>query len=253
MKILSLNIWGGRAGKENLLAFFKEQSNSVDIFCLQEVWSAPYEHLEGVNAGGVPIQHESIMMYAMQEIAEVLHEYEYFFHPHFMDNYGLLMLVHKRIKVKGSGEVWVHKDKDFIPEGDIGHHARNIQYVILENETAEITVCNFHGLWNGKGKVDSEARLLQSNKIVSFTSQYQHVVLCGDFNLLLDTESVRKIEEGGFRNMIREHKVTSTRTSFYTKPEKFADYVFVSNGTSVKNFEVLTDEVSDHAPLLVEI
>lgn len=55
------------------------------------------------------------------------------------------------------------------------------------------------------------------------------------------------------RNLIREYGITSTRTSFYQKPEKHADYVFVSEGISVKAFTVLPDEVSDHAPLLLAI
>jgi len=47
--------------------------------------------------------------------------------------------------------------------------------------------------------------------------------------------------------------VSSTRTSFYTKPEKHADYAFVTKGISVTDFKVLPDEVSDHAPLLIEV
>jgi endonuclease/exonuclease/phosphatase family metal-dependent hydrolase len=53
-------------------------------------------------------------------------------------------------------------------------------------------------------------------------------------------------------NLVREHNVQSTRTSFYTKPDKFADYVFVTPDISVRNFKVLPDEVSDHAALYVE-
>jgi endonuclease/exonuclease/phosphatase family metal-dependent hydrolase len=57
--------------------------------------------------------------------------------------------------------------------------------------------------------------------------------------------------EDGMRNLIREYKITSTRTSFYPKTEKFADYFFVSPEVQVNDFQVLPDEVSDHAPLLL--
>jgi endonuclease/exonuclease/phosphatase family metal-dependent hydrolase len=40
--------------------------------------------------------------------------------------------------------------------------------------------------------------------------------------------------------------------SFYEKPEKFADYMFVSKGIAVRDFQVLPDEVSDHAPLFLD-
>jgi len=53
-------------------------------------------------------------------------------------------------------------------------------------------------------------------------------------------------------NLIKKHKVTSTRTSFYPRKEKYADYVFTSPDITVNKFEVLQDEVSDHAPILVE-
>lgn len=45
MKLISLNTWGGRAGKEELLAFF-ERHRDIDIFCLQEIWSAPYNDMD---------------------------------------------------------------------------------------------------------------------------------------------------------------------------------------------------------------
>ncbi|MEK7201275.1 MAG: endonuclease/exonuclease/phosphatase family protein, partial [Patescibacteria group bacterium] len=65
-------------------------------------------------------------------------------------------------------------------------------------------------------------------------------------------ESVSRIEAAGLRNLIKEYHVTSPRTSHYTKPEKFADYAFVSAEVTVEDFKVLPDEVSDHAPLYLE-
>lgn len=168
------------------------------------------------------------------------------------------MLVNKNLSITEEGEVFVYKHKGYKPEGDVGNHARNIQYVTIQTAAGPITVINFHGLWTGagvgKGKKDSPERLEQSTKILEFAKNIQHpFILCGDFNLLPDTESIRKFEDAGLRNLIREHKVTSTRTSFYTKPQKFADYVFVSTGIILKDFKVLPDEVSDHTPLFIEI
>lgn len=53
-------------------------------------------------------------------------------------------------------------------------------------------------------------------------------------------------------NLISEYNVTSTRSSLYTKEEKFADYTFISKGIAVQGFRVLQDVVSDHLPLLLE-
>lgn len=258
MRIISLNTWGGRAGKEKLLEFFRKHADTIDIFCLQEVWSAPYMYLEGYEAGGLKIDHSQIMVYGLQEISDALSNHTAFFRPHHLDNYGLLMLVNKKLSVTEEGDVFVYKHKGYKPEGDVGNNARNIQYVTVEAKSGPVTVINFHGLWTGTGvgvgKKDSPERLEQSDRILEFTKKLQNpFVLCGDFNLLPDTESIKKFEDAGLRNLIREFGVTSTRTSFYTKPVKFADYVFISDGVNLKDFKVLPHEVSDHAPMLIEV
>ena len=112
---------------------------------------------------------------------------------------------------------------------------------------------NLHGHWTGKNKGDVPARLEQSRTILETLGLFGSTptVLCGDFNLVPDTDSIRMIETK-MRNLVVEHGVTSTRTSLYAYEEKFADYVFVT-GTNELGFSVLPDEVSDHAPLMVEI
>ena len=76
--------------------------------------------------------------------------------------------------------------------------------------------------------------------------------MCGDFNLLPSTESIKMFEDFDLINLIKENNIISTRTSFYKKEEKFADYVFVSKGIKVNEFKVLIDEISDHSPLLID-
>ena len=253
MKIISLNTWGGRAGKEKLLFFFNKHKDDIDIFCLQEIWSAPYSHLDGYKAGGKKIDHSEIMVHGFQEITKVLSDFVPYFRPHHGDHYGLLMLVRKNIEVKVEGEIFVHKHKGYVPEGDVGNHARNIQFITTGFNSSPLTVINFHGLWNGQGKGDSEDRLNQSKNIKEFIETLQgKVVMCGDFNLLPDTQSIKIIEEVGLRNLIKENNITSTRTSYYKKFERFADYIFVSQDIKVGDFKILPDEVSDHAALYLE-
>lgn len=258
MRIISLNTWGGRAGKDKLLSFFKAHADTTDIFCLQEIWSAAYDHLDGHLAGGVKLDNSKIMTHGLQEISKALQDHVAFFRPHHGDNYGLLMFVSSKLPVIEEGEVFVYREKGYADETDVGNHARNIQHATITTQTGPITVINFHGLWTetglGKGKNDSPERLEQSDKILKFMERIRNpFVLCGDFNLLPDTKSIQKFEDAGLRNLIKEFGVTSTRTSFYTKPQKFADYAFISDGINLKNFRVLPDEVSDHAPLLIEI
>lgn len=253
MKIISLNTWGGLAGRDLLLSFFEKYKDEVDIFCLQEIWAGSYEKLNGKMVGGRNLEHNKIMIDGKSEISKILSDHIAYFRPHFMEHYGLLSFVRKNIKVLEEGEVFVHKVKGYVPEGDVGGHARNIQYIKIDTKNGPRTIINFHGLWNGKGKGDSEDRILQSDNIVNFIKKiFTTVIFCGDFNLLPETKSLQKFEDIGLRNLIKEYGVTSTRTNFYTKPEKYADYVFVSNDVVVNNFRVLPEEVSDHFALLLD-
>lgn len=254
MKILSLNIWGGRAGAEKVQDFVARYKDTVDVFCFQEVWADTHEHLEGVLAGGTPLCNGAEMAYAKQQLGGILSDYRECWHPHYGDHYGLLTLSHEKHAVLHDGEVFVHREKGYMPLDDIGKHARNIQHITFETPKGHLTVINFHGLWNGQGKGDSPDRIAQTDAIIAFLKTLSNpYVLCGDFNLNPDTESLQKFEAFGLRNLIKEYDITSTRTSHYTKPGKYADYCFVSDGVEVIDFRVLPDEVSDHSPLLLEI
>jgi endonuclease/exonuclease/phosphatase family metal-dependent hydrolase len=252
MKLICLNTWGGRAGRDKLLAFL-DAHRDADFICLQEIWSAPYEGLEGVLAGGSPLVHDEIMVKGKQAIGALLSSHRAFFHPSHLADYGLMTLVSNDLEVVRSGDVFVHRERDFVPKGNLGHHARNVQFVTVRTPNGALTVLNFHGLWNGLGKGDSDDRLAQSRRLIEVVAgRAEPFVLCGDFNLAPDTESLKMLEEAGARNLNAEFGAGATRTSLYAGPERFADYIFVSPGVTVSDFRVLPDEVSDHAPLMLE-
>ncbi len=248
MNLITLNTWGGRGGIEKLLAFFATHRDT-DIFCLQEMWNGG-EEMVGKLAGGVPMI--GVQPTLLKEIQNVLPHHRTLFHPHLRDFYGLAMLIHRDIPVTTEGELFVHKEKGYESDEDLGMHARNIQYATIETEKGKRTIINFHGLWNGKGKSDSEDRLRQSENICAFIKNLETpCIIAGDFNLTPDTESICMLENASLRNLIKEYGITSTRTSLYSKPERFADYVLVDPRIKVEHFEVLPDEVSDHAPLFL--
>jgi endonuclease/exonuclease/phosphatase family metal-dependent hydrolase len=254
MKLITLNTWGGRAGKELLLSFFKEYRDDIDIFCLQEVFAAQYDGFDKQPTANQKLDASIFMNHGMQDIRDTLGKgYATLYHPHFYDLFGLMMAVKSNTPILESGDIFVHKHRTYEPKVDTANHARNIQYAKININNRPVTVINFHGLWNGKGKADSEERIQQSKKIVSFLEGVKgEIILSGDFNLRPDTESISILEDVGLRNMVTEHGITSTRTSYYKKEEKFADYVFVTNGIDVKDFKMLPEEVSDHSALLLE-
>lgn len=244
MKVISLNTWGVRAGKEKFYDFIRKHKD-VDIFCFQEVWEGGDDE--------APKWGEGIDTKMLTNIGNILNEHTIFFYPHYRDWYGLAMFVKKDLKVVEEGDIFVHKDKGWVHEEFAANHARNLQYVTVETGNSSRMILNFHGLWNGGPKEDTEERITQSDNIVKFIKNTAHpYVLIGDFNLLPETKSLKKLEDLGMRNLIKEFGITSTRSSHYTKPVRFADYTLVSRDIKVNDFKVLPDEVSDHLAMYLD-
>lgn len=248
MQLITLNTWGGRVGREALGQFFETYRDHTDVICLQEIWNGSDVDL----ATGQPIKLEQVIDDGVDFLTAILPNYNLYFRPHYHD-YGILTAVQRNLKVISEGEQFVHQHKNFIPAGEAGHHARNIQHLTFDINGQPLTIINFHGLWNGQGKGDTPDRLEQSRRILEYTSTLNHpYIMCGDFNLTPDTQSIKILEQSGLRNLITEYGITSTRTSHYTKEPKFADYILVSDGIEVQGFEVLPEEVSDHAAIRLE-
>ena len=100
-------------------------------------------------------------------------------------------------------------------------------------------VTNVHGLVNGWGKTDSSSRLEQTRTILSLAGlDDKPTILLGDFNLSLNSDCIALIEHQ-FTNLIRQNKVQSTRSAFYSKPDRYADYIFLSPQLNCIDFAVL--------------
>lgn len=156
----------------------------------------------------------------------------------------------KGIPVLEDGEIDIFKNQNYPGHG--GSHSRNLQWIKVKLNEKVYSIMNVHGLHTGFGKEDTPERLLQSKRIKDFMSGVSGTkILCGDFNLLPETESLKLLEDK-MVNLVKKHNIKSTRSYYYTKELKFADYVLVSSDVNVQKFEVLQEAVSDHFPLLLE-
>lgn len=247
MKLINLNVWGGKINKP-LLDFLKEYSKEIDIFCLQEILNnASKEIQEGT------FKFSDADPDLLEHISGIFTGHRAFFCPVFKDIYGIATFVRKEIKVIESGDVILYESNNFPdvsnPDTD---HTRKMQWLRIENGSNEYLIMNIHGHWVSRDKKDNKERLVQSEKILTFASKFKlPKIICGDFNLLPNTKSIKMLEKS-FKNLITENMIQSTRTSLYNGPEKFADYVFISPEIKVKSFQVLKEEVSDHTPLFLE-
>ncbi len=240
MKLISLNIWGGQF--KDLLVKFVASQHNVDFFCLQEVYHrAPYKTSTDDNP---------VCLTILDELLAVLPDHQFFFRPTVNDAYGLAVLAKKNIDVIFEGEMIIHENPNYSGAGPT--HSRNLQWVECGFQGKKYCIMNIHCLWNGAGKGDSAERITQSRRVKEFLNTLQMPkILCGDFNLRPDTESIYILEEN-MDNLIKRFEIQSTRTSFYPKTERFADYILTSSDISIHDFQVLPDEVSDHAPLFLD-
>ncbi len=255
MKLITLNIWGGKQG-EKVLDFVKKHKNEIDIFCFQEVFISK-------NSTLTP---DGSRTNILGEISEILNEYKFYFSPTFHNRdyehvvayplaHGQATFWKKDLNVIKKGEVFVHRELD-----NIGMFEREkrpdpprlFQFVQFE----EFLTINIHGYWEPAPKYDTPQRFIQSQKILEKVNELNiPTVLAGDFNLGIYTRSIQMLEEK-MRNLVRESKAPTTRTILYDKffreYDKYADYIFTTRDIDVLDFKVLKDVVSDHSPLYVK-
>ncbi|MBI2196313.1 hypothetical protein HYU45_01735 [Candidatus Daviesbacteria bacterium] len=256
MKLISLNTWGGKI-YQPLIDFIKQHSTDTDIFCFQEIFSTTSNITE----------QSGFRLNLNQEITAVLKNHQgYFascvnnyivgsFQTHFVDfslSSGLAIFINKKFPVRSYSDLFVYGKKDSFNPKDLNSLPRNIQYINFLLGNKEFTICNIHGIWVKGGKGDTPSRIQQSKQIRKLLETRDGgKILCGDFNLGLDTESI-KILDSSMINLIKKYNIETTRSKFYPRSDKFADYTFISPDVKVTNFQVPDIEVSDHLPMILE-
>ena len=242
MKLITLNIWGGKL-YQPLIYFLEQYSGLTDIFCFQEVFK---------DADST--RNKSLVF---AEIKKILPEFEGYFEdyvaPGDYNKEGLAVFIRKKIKVKDRGEIFVYNpDTISLNNNNSGSLWRNLQFIKFIHNGNNYTLANFHGLFDGPNKGDNLGRMEQSRRVKEFLDNTEGArILCGDFNLLPNSESL-KILEIGMINLIRKYNIISTRSSYFDYPNKFADYMLVSPDLVVNKFEVMDHSVSDHLPLFMD-
>lgn len=257
MKLITLNIWGGRVHKP-LLEFIKKHNEDIDVFCFQEVFKSEKNFFS-----------REIKTDIFSDIKEILKDYNAYYAPviektnlaekvDFEIFWGQATFVKKTIKVISEGNAFIfgkyNHEWTFLSNNPKKYIdvPRLIHYVVIQTKEGETLISNLHGYWIPESKEDTPERLEQSDKIIKFfDSRKSRKILCGDFNLNPNTQSMLMLEKN-MVNLVKKHKVKSTRSNLHTRKDKFADYILVSKDMKVLDFKVLQDEVSDHLPLFLE-
>lgn len=257
-KLITLNLWAGKV-YEPLMIFLKERAKDTDIFCFQEVLFGEQGEFTQINQARINIFSE-IKNVLPEFVPSVYHAPEdaIFFCDELLPSGvrpGQAIFVKNTLKIFDQGGFRTYPDGTIPKDADRGGRVTgNCQWVSVQDKKGDqYTILNIHGLHQRETKkADTPERLTQSRMLKDFlSSKKEKKILCGDFNLRPDDESI-KILEQDMRNLVREFCIASTRSSWYTKPEKFADYVFTSPDTKINYFAVLPDEVSDHLALALD-
>lgn len=227
--------------------FVKNNAQKIDIFCFQEV----LHNYQGNYNNVFTVENTNFNLF--NDLSTKLSNHIGYFCPVFEGIYGIATFIKKDFEITDQGSIVIYENTNFPDaQNENADHTRKILWIKIKRDSKEYLIINVHGHWVPDDKSDNEARINQSQTILNLISgQKIPIILCGDFNLRPDTKSVEIIERK-LVNLIKKYKVQSTRTSLYTKPEKFADYIFVSPDIKVKNFKTLPDEVSDHKPLFLD-
>jgi endonuclease/exonuclease/phosphatase family metal-dependent hydrolase len=266
VRILSLNVWGGTL-QPDLLDYLA--AADADVYCLQEVPRAPGTRSQWSTYEDGPVRlQQRTDLYG--ELRAVLPDHDGFFCPtsrgrvfdgdvpHWQE-FGLATFVRPTTPVIGAALDFVHGS--FRPH-DFGPHPRprNAHALRLYDyqDDRAMTVVQLHGLREEAGKGDSSARDAQAGALVRLIGRLRRpdepLIVCGDLNVLPDSRMFDALAGLGLQDLVTSRGFADTRTSHYSKPVRYADYLLVSDDVSVLGFDVVeAPEVSDHRPLLLTI
>lgn len=263
MRIVSLNAWGG-ARYDDLVAWLP--SAGADVVCLQEVTRTP-------DLGGwTRFEDEARVLPQradlMADVAAALPAHDGWFTVSdsgpvtddagvvHRQHFGLGTFTGPSTLVVGARAAYVHGR--YADHGDSWPHSdrpRAAQVVRLEQDGRFVTLGHLHGLRDDAGKADSPARRAQAERLAELVEGTREpgdlVVVCGDLNLLPDSETFAVLAGIGLTDLVG---TADTRTSSYPKPVRHASYLLVSDPAAVREFRVLASpEVSDHRALRLDL
>ena len=228
MKIIFLNAFEGQI--DGINQFILTQLKDTDIFCFQESYNFSQSKIFCLD---------------------YLKDYHYYFDKKKVnptDEFANTTFIKSNYLVTNT---------QTIKKGDltVGMGLYN-QIKISDNNI--LNICNTHGNARPGDKQDNPDRLRQSQNIIDFFKDISGPkIIGGDFNLNLNTKSVQMFENNGYRNLIKEFNIPTTRNKIawdqYVNKQLYADFIFVSPDVKVTHLSVPNLLISDHLPMILEI
>lgn len=222
MKVLFLNVWCGKK-KEDISEYLKKEVRETDIFCFQEAKKVFKEACVDI----------------LSEFADV-----------------------SAVKISKNEAydqtTYVRKSFPIVSSETLGvglHHTGFAVYTEIRIGNQNLHIMNVHGIAHPGDKLDTDGRIEQSETIIQFLGKKTGPkIVGGDFNLLPNTESIGLFKKEGYRNLISDFDIPTTRNElawerYPQNRQYFADYVFISPEIRIESFAAVQNKVSDHLPL----
>jgi endonuclease/exonuclease/phosphatase family metal-dependent hydrolase len=240
LKIIQLNIWGGKLGFQ-VIDFLKAEK--PDFVCMQEV-----HDLKGSSGA---------LFSTLDEIKEEGGFSESFMSPtysfRYMEReleYGNAIL--GKTPFDSTETVFTRgaykRNFDFMTDD---HNARNLQVSATRIGNTPLHILNHHG-HHVQGSKAGNDEITQQMRIIADAIEplAGPVILCGDFNLAPSSPSLAVINEK-LTNLSIAYKLKRTYSQFSIINE-VCDYIFVNDRVKVRRFEMSKALVSDHKALILE-
>ncbi|MEL6404731.1 MAG: endonuclease/exonuclease/phosphatase family protein [Chloroflexota bacterium] len=266
MKLVCLNTWGGKLF-DKLVSYV--QQVEPDVLCLQEVIHTPATNKDWLiyRDGEHRLQQRTNLF---RDIALALPNHTAIFCPAAQgvlwdedmpipSQWGLATFVKQSLPIVAQAQGFVHKTYSPYTYGD-HPRSRNAHAIRIFDYEKKRAVCisHMHGLRDLRGKIDTPERAEQARKFMSLAESIVErddpLILCGDFNVEPESETLEILSAQGLQDLVTTQPNNGTRTSYYKKVSKYADYMLVNKYVDVLHFEVVYNpEVSDHCPLILKI
>lgn len=267
MRVLCLNGWGGRL-HDALVAYVR--AADPDVLCLQEVVHTPDapRPVLSYRDGGADLPQRANFF---ADVAAALPDHAAMFCPAARGDlwdgdravpsqWGLATFVRRTLPVIGQAQGFVHGK--YGADGYGAHPRSRSAHAVRVWDHAGgfgITIGHMHGLRDpAAGKHDTPARAAQAERLAALVAGAAEpgarLVVCGDFNVLPESGTFGVLARLGLADLVTGRGFADTRTSYYAKPERFADYMLVNAAVTITGFDVVAaPEVSDHRALLLDL
>jgi endonuclease/exonuclease/phosphatase family metal-dependent hydrolase len=170
--------------------------------------------------------------------------------------FGNATFYKKTFKCLSKNILYLHQNtKPFPSESkEFDKHGRTVLHLELEINGKPISFLNTHLAWSPTA-ADTPIKLEQGQKLVNYVQKLkQPFILTGDFNVDANSQIIKSLNEYA-KNLTTQNKITNTlnpnlhKAKHLFPPGLAVDFIFVSPEIKTENFQLITEDISDHYAL----